>query len=66
MLYRQLLVNGDAARQKELMNKVIDDFDAVADRFGLKKDYSDIEEVLRSDPKAAALYDSAHKAVYRE
>jgi predicted negative regulator of RcsB-dependent stress response len=66
VLYSHWMVDGQAARQAEYQAQVIKEYDWAAARWGLAKDYGNIEASLRSNPQAAAAYEAAHKLLYHD
>lgn len=65
-LFRHLSVHGPADKQAAYVTKSIAEYDALAQSLGLKPDYANMEDSLRSNPEGKALLQAARGPLYGE
>lgn len=65
-LFRHQSVHGAAEKQQSYVQKSIAEYDALAQALGLKPDYANMEESLRSNPEGKKLLQMARGPLYGE
>ena len=65
-LFRHLSVHGPADKQAAYVTKSIAEYDALAQSLGLKPDYANMEDSLRSNPEGKTLLQAARGPLYGE
>lgn len=65
-LFRHLSVHGPADKQAAYVTKSIAEYDALCQSLGLKPDYANMEDSLRSSPEGKTLLQAARGPLYGE
>ncbi len=65
-LFRHLSVHGPAEKQQAYVGKSISEYDFLAQALGLKPDYANMEDSLRSNAEGKKLLEAARGPLYGE